>query len=138
MKKVIDVKWRKNMLFEADVDGNKLNLDVSSSAGGSGLGPTPKPLMLVALGGCTGMDVVSVLNKMKIKFSYFNVKVEGELTEEHPKYFHTMKIIYELKGEVIDINKVKKAVELSMNKYCGVSAVYKKAINLTYEIKILD
>ena len=137
MKKTVNVTWQDNMNFEVNLDNHKIILDAGPESGGHDLGVRPKPLMLVALGGCTGMDVVSILKKMKVNFNYFNVKIEGDLTEEHPKFFHKMKIIYELKGSDIDLNKVKKAVELSTNRYCGVSAVYKKALDLDYEIKIL-
>jgi len=137
MKKIVNVTWQNNMSFEVNLDNHKIILDAEPEFGGNDLGVRPKPLMLVSLGGCTGMDVVSILKKMKMDFDYFNVKIEGDLTEEHPKHYTKMKIIFELKGKNIDFTKVEKAVELSLNKYCGVSAVYKKALDLDYEIKIL-
>jgi len=106
--------------------------------GGEDLGPRPKPLMLVALGGCSGMDVISILKKMRVVPDKFNVQVEGELTEEDPKHFYKIHVIYEFTGKDLPMDKLKKAVELSEEKYCGVGAVYKKTMELTSEIKVID
>ncbi len=76
--------------------------------------------MMVALAGCTGMDMVSLLKKMRVNYESLNIMVEGDLTEEHPKHFTKMKVIYEFKGKDIDLKKVEKAVDLSKEKYCGV------------------
>ena len=133
----INAKWEKKMSFSTEVSGHKLILDADESVGGEDNGPRPKPFMLVALAGCTGMDVISILKKMQIEPSYFNVKVSGELTEEFPKYYHTMHIVYEFKGDNLPLDKLQKAVDLSQEKYCGVSALYKKAIHITSEIKVL-
>ena len=100
-------------------------------------GPRPKPLILVALAGCTGMDVISILKKMKIEPEFFNVSVEGELTEEHPKFYHKIHITYELKGIDIEREKVEKAVNLSRDKYCGVNALLQFGAEITHEIRIL-
>lgn len=131
------LSWKGNMEFETELNGHKLTIDASPESGGADKGPRPKMLMLTALAGCTGMDVVLILKKMKVEFDEFNVRVDGTLTEEHPKYYEKMKVIYEFKGNNLSEEKLKKAVELSQDKYCGVSALYKKAIELDYEIKIL-
>ncbi len=137
-KESINVQWKEGMYFEAEVEGYKIAIDADPEFGGQGKGPRPKPLMMVALAGCTAMDIVSLLNKMRVDFENLNTVVEGELTEEHPKHFTKMKVIYELKGENIDLKKVQKAVDLSKEKYCGVSHSYKKVMELEYEIRILD
>ena len=137
-KETVNVQWVKGLSFEAEVDGFKLHLDADPEFGGKGKGPKPKPLMMVALGGCTGMDIVSLLNKMRVDYQSLNIIVEGDLTEEHPKHFKKMKVIFELKGKDIDIKKVQKAVDLSKEKYCGVSYSYKEVMDLEYEIRILD
>jgi len=126
------------MSFEAEVDGFKVGIDADPEFGGKNKGPKPKPLMMVALAGCTGMDIVSLLNKMRVNYESLNVIIEGELTEEHPKHYTKMKVIYELKGDKIDIKKVQKAADLSKEKYCGVSFSYKGMMDLEYEIRILD
>lgn len=94
--------------------------------------------MMVALAGCTGMDLVSLMNKMRVKYDSLNIIVEGDITEEHPKHFTKMKVIYEISGKEVDLKKVEKAVTMSKDKYCGVSYSYKKAMEMEYEIKILD
>ena len=134
MKHIIDASWKGNMKFEADVDGHSVVVDATSEGGGEDAGPRPKRLMLVALAGCTGMDVVSLLKKMRVDFDDLNIIVEGDVTEEHPKHYEKMHVIYKIKGKNLDIEKVKKAVDMSQEKYCGVSAVYKKAMEVTYEI----
>lgn len=138
MKTKIDCTWKENMAFEADVNGFKLMLDADPAVGGENQGPRPKPLTLVSLAGCTGMDVISILKKMRVEPDYFNVAVEGELTEEHPKYYHKIHLVYEIKGHDIDPEKVEKAVSLSQERYCGVSALLKAGAEITHEIRILS
>jgi Predicted redox protein, regulator of disulfide bond formation len=137
MKKTIDVTWSDNMKFSTELDGHKLVLDAAVDNGGSDAGPRPKVLMMVALAGCTGMDVVSILAKMRVDLSYFNLKVEGDINDEHPKKFKSMKVIYEFKGENLEYEKLEKAVKLSVEKYCGVNANYKDAMKMDYEIRVL-
>ena len=135
---IIKVNWLENMAFEAEVNGHKIIIDAAEAVGGENRGPRPKPLMLVALAGCTGMDVVSILNKMRVEVDAFNVVVEGDLTEEHPKQFSQMRVIYEFKGTDLPLDKLEKAVNLSEERYCGVSAMYKKAIGISTEIRIVN
>jgi len=136
-KSSIDVTWQNGMAFKTEINGHPLMLDAHSSVGGDDKGPPPKPLMLVALGGCTGMDVISILGKMRVQVDGFNVKVEAEMTEDHPRRYTKMHIIYEFKGNDLPLAKLEKAVSLSEERYCGVSAVYKKGMEVTSEIKIL-
>jgi putative redox protein len=136
MKKSINMNWKGGMAFETELDGHKLVIDALPEVGGSDLGPQPKVLMLVALGGCTGMDVVSILKKMRVDVVDFNIRVEANMTEEHPKHFDDMKLIYEFEGDNLDRDKLKKAIDLSMERYCGVSVVYRKAMAVNYEIVI--
>ena len=94
--------------------------------------------MLAALAGCTGMDVVSILKKMRQEFEYFNVVVEGDTEDEHPNAFVRMHTIYEFRGRDLDMDMIDKAINLSIERYCGVSAVYRKAgIEMTYEIRMV-
>ncbi|MBN1819192.1 MAG: OsmC family protein [Prolixibacteraceae bacterium] len=137
-KEEVSVNWLENMAFEAEVNGHKITMDAAEAVGGENRGPRPKPFMLAALGGCTGMDVVSILKKMRVDFKGVNVKVTGELTEDHPKYFNKMHVIYEFTGKDLPMEKLEKAVSLSEERYCGVSALYKQAIPITSEIKIIE
>jgi putative redox protein len=137
-KEIVTTKWLSNMAFETEVSGHKIIIDAEPHVGGENRGPRPKTLMLAALGGCTAMDVISILKKMRVEVEDLNVIVEGLLTEEHPKHFHKMHIIYEITGKGLPLDKLRKAVELSEEKYCGVSAVYKKVIGMTSEIKVIE
>jgi len=131
--------WIEGMAFENTIDGHKFTVDAVEKFGGKDKGPTPKPLLLASLSGCTGMDVVSILKKMKQEFSWFNIKVEGDLGEEHPKTFENIRLTYQFKAsDNLDDAKVRKAVTLSQDQYCGVSAMLKKVSNLTWEIEYLD
>jgi len=136
MKESININWKKDMAFQAEVDGFSIMLDTRSEDGKPGKGPRPKPLMMVALAGCTGMDVVSILKKMRVEPDDLNIRVEGDLTEEHPKHYFTMHVIYEFKGKNLPLDKLEKAVSLSVEKYCGVLASYKKAMEVSHEIVI--
>lgn len=135
-KEIINAKWINNMAFEAEVNGHKIVLDAESHVGGEDRGPRPKPLMLLALGGCTAMDVISILKKMRVEVEDFKVHVSGDLTEEHPKYYYKIHTVYEFTGSNLPMDKIEKAINLSEERYCGVTAVYRKVIEMTSEIKI--
>ena len=115
-----------------------LVVDANEESGGDDLGPRPKKLMLAALAGCTGMDVIMILKKMKVEPESFSVIVEGDVADDHPKKYTKMKVIYQFKGENLPMDKLEKAVNLSEEKYCGVSAVYKQALDLSTEIRIVE
>jgi putative redox protein len=140
MSKTVKVTtaWLDNMAFECEVNGHKIVIDAEEVVGGTNRGPRPKNLMLAALGGCTGMDVVSILKKMRVEIKKCVVLVEGELTEEYPIYFHKIHTTYEFTGTNLPLDKLQKAVSLSEERYCGVSAVYKKAATMTSEIKVIE
>ncbi len=135
-KITVNADWIDGMAFEADVNGHKIIIDAEDNVGGTNRGPRPKPLMLLALAGCTGMDVISILKKMRENVKKFRVSVEALQTDEHPKHYAEMKVIYEFWGNNLNPDNVKKAVTLSDTRYCGVSASYRKAMNLSHEIVI--
>jgi len=137
-KQTVTTSWLDKMAFESEINGHKIIIDADSSVGGEDRGPRPKPFMLASLGGCTAMDVISILKKMRVEVDDFKVHVEGELTDEHPKQFKKMHVVYEFKGKDLPMDKLEKAVNLSEERYCGVSAVYKKVIEMTSEIKVVD
>lgn len=131
----VSCSWVDAMAFDTEVSGHTLRLDGDESVGGEDSGPRPKPLLLSSLAGCTGMDVIYILRKMKIEPTYFNVRVDATVGEEHPKTYETIRLIYEFKAsDGLDENKVETAVGLSQEKYCGVSAMLKAASDLSYEI----
>lgn len=130
------VELKSGMYFMGMLDGFEVPIDADKSVGGDGRGPKPKGLMLTALAGCTAMDVISILRKMKIEPEAFSVETEADLTEDHPKVFKAIRIVYRLKGKGIEREKVRKAVELSQEKYCGVSAMLKMAAPIDCDIVI--
>lgn len=138
MKAEVGCSWKGGMAFESVIDGHKIVIDATPEVGGKDLGPRPKPLMLLALAGCTGMDVISILNKMGQEVSWFNVRVESEATEEHPKHYSSFHIIYEFKNsDDLNRKKVEKAIVLSQDRYCGVIEVLKKASPVTHQVDYL-
>jgi len=135
MKHAVKTTWKGNMAFDSEVNGHHITIDASDEFGGNNLGPRPKELMLTSIAGCSGMDVVSMLKKMQVELKDFQIYIEADLTEEHPKHYSRMHIIYEFHGKDLPLDKLQKAVDLSQEKYCGVSYMYKKAFEVTYEIK---
>jgi putative redox protein len=113
-------------------------MDTVQEVGGQDSSLTPKEMILSGLGGCTGMDTISILKKMKNIPEKFEIEVKAETEEEFPKEFKSFKIIYKFWGKDLDKKKVEKAVNLSQDKYCGVSETLKKGAELNYEIIIND
>jgi putative redox protein len=138
MKETVNVSWQEKMWFEVAIEDYKIKIDADPEHGGNRKGPKPKPLLLAALGGCAGMDVVSILGKMRVVFDDFRVSVEGDLTEEHPKHFYHILVKYEFKGVDLPYDKLRKAVDLSEERYCGVSETLKKALEIESEIWVND
>lgn len=130
------VKWLDGMAFEAELNGHRIIIDAEEKFGGKDRGPRPKGLTLVSLIGCTGMDVVSLLYKMKVPFDDFEVSAHTDLTDVHPKVFKDIEIIYRFYGKNLEQykDKIEKAVRLSQERYCGVSAMLRKNSNLSYKI----
>lgn len=143
MIETVDTDWIGNMVFESDIEGYKIMLDADDKNGGTKHGPRPKHLILSALGGCTGMDVVSILAKKQVPLKEFHISVTGDLTEEYPKYYKTIHVIFTFKGENFKNNKevlvkVERAIQLSWEKYCTVTALLNKASEMSYEIVLLN
>jgi putative redox protein len=137
-KHIIKTEWKGGMAFEADVNGHKVLMDATVEGGGQDSGPSPKKLQLVALSGCTGMDVVSILKKMRVEIEKCSIEVQGDVTVEHPKHYYKMHVIYKFTGKNLPLEKLEKAVKMSEDTYCGVEALYRKAIEVTSEIRIIE
>lgn len=137
-KETVSTVWQEEMNFQSQVDNHAIRLDTEDVFGGRNRGCRPKPLMLTALGGCTAMDVVSLLNKMRVPFTGLTVDVSAELTEEHPKVYQNVTVTYKIKGTGLDAEKVEKAVALSQEKYCGVIAMFKSFASVNYTIEYLN
>ena len=137
MKDTINVKWMGDMAFEAAIKEHRVLMDANENSGGHNAGPRPKPMLMASLAGCTGMDVMSILKKMKVEVKDLNIRVEGIIAEEHPKIYTSIHLIYEFEGENMPMDRLVRAIELSQEKYCGVSLSLQKAMPVTWEIKIL-
>lgn len=129
--------WIKAMRFESSIDNHKIVLDAMPEHGGENSGASPKKLLLAGLSGCSGMDVISILTKMKSAPTHFKIDVSAELSEENPKFYKDIHIVYEFDKSVPE-EKAKKAINLSLDKYCGVNQMLKQLAKITYEIKFID
>ncbi|MGB2685885.1 MAG: OsmC family protein, partial [Olleya sp.] len=120
MSHKITTNWKGNMLFDSDNPSGHHVLMDTDVEGKTREGLSPKALMLSSLAGCSGLDVVSILDKMKIDTYDLKMEVEGLLTDEHPKYYHTVILDYHFTGKDLNEEKINRAVQLSIEKYCGV------------------
>ncbi len=135
---MVRVKWVENLKFIAKGNSNhSIILDTKKEVGGEDSAPSPMEVVLFALGGCTGMDVVSILKKMHYNIEEFYIEIDAERNNEHPKVYKNIKLVYNIKGE-IPFEKIEHAVKLSQEKYCSVSAMLSKTAKITYEIKKLE
>jgi len=127
--------WKENMLFESDnPSGHSVLIDTSSENGGENKGLGPKALMLSSLAGCSGLDVVSLLKKMRAEVADFKMVVHAELTEEHPKYYHKVAVEYHFYGSNLQEDEINKAVKLSIDQYCGVMEMFRQFAKVTTEV----
>ncbi len=132
----VEAKLIDDMAYQMELDGHNLILDASEENGGKNLGPRPKKLLLAGLIGCTGMDVASILKKMQVELEDFKLTATAETAEEHPKVYTEIHLNYHFKGKKLPKDKLERAVSLSQQKYCGVSAMLQKAAPVSYDITI--
>ena len=126
MSHKITTNWKGNMLFDSDNPSGHHVLMDTDVEGKAREGLSPKALMLSSLAGCSGLDVVSILDKMKIDNYDLKMEVEGLLTDEHPKYYHTVILDYHFTGKDLNQEKINRAVQLSIEKYCGVMEMFRR------------
>lgn len=130
----IDTQWMGKMQFNALVNGHTIVMDAPERVGGQDNGPIPKPFVLTALSGCTGMDIVAMLRKANTEVKDFDIKVIGELSKTAPIQYVAIHLIYDFKGDAAFKDAALNAVNDSQEKYCGVSSMLKKALPVTWEI----
>jgi putative redox protein len=131
---IVTTVWKENMVFESDnPSGETLFMDAPDE-GIENKGLRPKALMLSSLAGCSGLDVVSLLKKMRAEVDDFKMIVHGELTEEHPRYYHKVVIEYHFYGSDLQEDKINKAVKLSVDQYCGVMEMFRQFAKVTTEV----
>ena len=131
-----ELTWHSEMYMTAEASGITVDMDAKAEAGGQGKGQSPKELVLAGLAGCTGMDVIAILRKMRALPSSLKIEIEADQTTDHPKVFSKIHVKYLVSGG--DKEKVQKAVDLSQNQYCGVSAMLAKTATMTHEIVHTD
>jgi putative redox protein len=123
----ISTKWLGNMAFETgNASGQTFNIDIAKEDGGDGNGLRPKSLMLSALAGCSGLDVAALIKKMKLEVDDFHIETIANITDEHPKHYDKVVIEYHFHGSNLKENKLQRAVDLSVEKYCGVMEMFRK------------
>lgn len=128
----VSTSWKKNMLFESDnPSGNHVFVGIEDEKALS-----PKALMLSSLAACSGLDVVSLLDKMRATVADFKIDITAKLTEEHPKYYKTVLIDYHFYGTNLKEKKIEKAVNLSIEKYCGVMEMFRQFATVTTAIHL--
>ena len=123
-------EWKGDLLFESEIRGFKFSMD-----GDNKVACSPKPYLLSALAGCAGIDIISILEKMREKVTYLNIDVDGDLSEDYPQVYEKIQVRIQIDGENLDQGKVQKAVDLSREKYCGVSAMLGKSAELEYIVE---
>ena len=130
----VTTKWLGDMRFEStNPSGHNLFIDAGEENGGKGEGYRPKALMLSGLAGCAGLDVASLIKKMKLKVDDFNIDIEANLTDEHPKHYDKVAMHFHFHGEDLNEKKLQKAVDLSVDKYCGVMEMFRQFSELKIE-----
>lgn len=131
----VTIQHLQNLKFEGiNSNGQKIVMD-GKPPFGEGSAPSPMELLLMALGGCTAMDVVTILNKKRLQFEDFKVEVEGTRRETPPKIYTHIKVRYLFKGNLPQ-KAVEQTIKLSMEKYCSVSAMLKSVATVEWEYKI--
>lgn len=122
---LITTMWKGNMQFESTNPGGSLIIDAAEEIGGTNNGLRPKALMLSALAGCSGLDVASLIKKMRLDVADFNIITEGFLTDTEPQVYDKVTVTYHFYGTNLNEEKLNRAVELSVEKYCGVMAMFR-------------
>lgn len=138
MTNKIELNWKGAMLFESVAPEGSVLVDAAEDVGGQGKGLRPKAMMLTSLAGCSGMDVASLLKKMRAEVDDFKIEVEAHLTDEHPKFYDKVHVIYRFYGSDFKKDKIEKAVNLSVERYCGVMEMFRKFAEVTTEIIYIE
>lgn len=128
---------RNGITFAGRTDSKHwITMDGPEAFGGSDAGIRPKELLMLALAGCSGSDVASILAKKRVNLSGFDMEITAEESEEHPKVYTSMHIEYIFHGKDIDPAAVERAIELTQTKYCSVTAMFNKALDLSHSYRI--
>jgi len=127
------------MAFRATTGtGHEVVMDAAPEVGGSDAGPRPMEMLLVGLGGCTGMDVISILRKMHQHVSGYQIRLSGERATDHPKIFTSISVEHVVRGRDLSADAVKRAVELSATRYCSAAAMLNRAARVEETYRVID
>lgn len=129
-----DSQWMGKMQFNTLINGQTIVMDAPERAGGENNGPIPKPLVLTALSGCTGMDVIALLRKAQTELDNFDIKVRGELSKGQPMEYTAIHLSYLFQGPLSSCDAALNAVTQSQEKICGVSSMLKKIMPVTWDV----
>jgi putative redox protein len=133
------VKQIKGITFAGKTDSNHwITMDGPEEFGGSNAGIRPKELLLLGLAGCTGSDVVTILTKKKVKLADFEINIKADTSEEHPQVFTKLDLEYVFYGKDLNIKDIERAIELSLTKYCSVTAMLNKAMEINHTYRVVD
>jgi putative redox protein len=133
------VMWKGDMSFEAETESNhKVLLDLAEKSGGHDKAARPGELVLVSLAGCTAVDVVNILKKMREQLDHLEVIVNSEEVDKHPKVYKKIEMEYNFKGKNLKEENVQKAIQLSLDKYCSVKTMLEKTAEITYRYEITN
>jgi len=138
MENKVELSWQGDMHFVAEGHEQIVNIDAHEEVGGTGKGVTPKKLMLTSLAGCSAMDIVSLLKKMRAEVDDIKIEVVANLTDEHPKYYDKVEIIYRFYGKDFKKDKIQKAIDLSVERYCGVLEMFKGFSELSTKVEYIE
>ncbi|RED50603.1 OsmC family protein [Seonamhaeicola aphaedonensis] len=130
----VTTKWLGDIKFEStNPSGHNLFIDAGEESGGKGEGFRPKALMLSGLAGCSGIDVAALIKKMKLNVDDFTIEIDANLTEEHPKYYDNVLMSFHFYGPDLNEKKLQRAVDLSVEKYCGVMEMFRQFAEVIVE-----
>lgn len=131
------IKQIKGITFAGKADSSHwITMDGPEEAGGSNSGTRPKKLLLLALGGCTGSDVVNIVKKKRVSLEDLEINISADMSDDHPKVFTKIHLEYVFYGENIPEKDVERAIELSQTKYCSVTKMLEKAMEITHSYRI--
>ncbi|WP_214708644.1 MULTISPECIES: OsmC family protein [unclassified Exiguobacterium] len=130
----LQVNWKQGMAFQTTTpSGHNVTLDAGEDVGGLNTGPRPTEMLLQATAACTGIDIVSILHKMRLPLERFEMEVDGVRATEHPKKFTAIHILYVLEGDMPE-ERVRRAIELSVDRYCSVSHSLNATMTYSYRL----
>ncbi len=136
MKHKVTTQWKGDALFDSTIQGHTIRIDASN--GEEKTGPSPKRLLLSGLAGCSGIDIVDMLKKMKVPIQGLEIDVEAALADEHPKVYNHIQMHFRFFGKDLPPKKLTRAIDLSLEQYCGVAGMLRKSGPIEYTFEVVE